>query len=99
MGKTGAGNFAGKVFLAGFLAVQWPFADFLKSPDARNRVFAANNYPYFVPDRSAWVRNVFVHTEHSFAGFCATMAVALATSVLMTRLGLGWGDWMRRIRR
>jgi hypothetical protein len=25
--------------------------------------------------------------------------VALATGVLMTGLGLGWGDWMRRIRR
>ncbi len=98
-GKWAQAALLGMVFVASFLAVQWPFADFLKSPAARNRVFAANNYPYFVPDRSAWVRNVFVHTEHSFAGFCATMAVALATSVLMTRLGLGWGDWMRRIRR
>ncbi len=43
--------------------------------------------------------NVFVHTEHSFAGFWVMMAVALATGVLMTGLGLGWGDWMRRIRR
>jgi hypothetical protein len=27
------------------------------------------------------------------------MAAALAIAMLMIRLGLAWGDWMRRIRR
>jgi hypothetical protein len=27
------------------------------------------------------------------------MVLALAAGILMTRVGLSWGDWMRRIRR
>src|ERR1700732_3688601 len=45
----------GAAFLASFFAVQWPFANFLMSPAARNWVFVANNYPYFVPSTSSWV--------------------------------------------
>jgi hypothetical protein len=89
----------GAAFLTSFLAVQWPFANFLMSPASHNWFFATNNYPYFIPSTSAWVRNVFVPTEHSFAEFWARMAMALGMAVLMTRMGLGWGSWMHRLRR
>jgi hypothetical protein len=89
----------GAVYLVSFVAVQWPFADFLMSPASRNRIFETNNYPYAVPPASAWVRNVFVATEHGPGRFWMRMAMALVAAVLMTRIGIGWGDWMRRIRR
>jgi hypothetical protein len=89
----------GAAFLASFVAVQWPFANFLMSPASRNWFFATDNFPYFVPPESAWARNVFLPTEHSVVAFWLRMAIALVVAVVMTRIGFGWGDWMRRIRR
>jgi hypothetical protein len=88
-------------FLATFLAVQWPFANFLLSPASHNWIFTTGpgNLPYFVPPGSSWVSNVFVNPEGSVAAFCSHMVMPLAVGVLMMRIGLGWGDWMRRIRR
>jgi hypothetical protein len=89
----------GTAFFLSFFAVQWPFADFLMSPASRNWVFATTNYPYAIPPTSPWVRNVFVATEHSSAQFWVHMAIALVAAIVMTRIGMAWGEWMRRIRR
>ena len=89
----------GTSFLASFVAVQWPFANFLMSPASRNWVFATADLPYFVLPYSPWAQNVFVHTEDSLAAFCVRMATAVVVAVVMTRIGLAWGDWMRKIRR
>ena len=89
----------GAAFLASFIAVQWPFADFLMSPASRNRIFVTQNYPYFVPPTSPWVRNIFIPTEDTPAQFWTRMAIALVVAILMTRIGMAWGEWMRRIRR
>jgi hypothetical protein len=89
----------GAAFLVSFIAVQWPFADFLMSPASRNRIFVTQNYPYFVPPTSPWVRNIFILTEDTPAQFWTRMAIALVVAILMTRIGMAWGEWMRRIRR
>jgi hypothetical protein len=89
----------GAACLASFFVVQWPFANFLMSPASRNWIFATHEYPYFVPATSAWVRNVFVPTEPDAAAFWLRMAIALAVAVVMTRIGLSWGEWMQRVRR
>ena len=89
----------GAVFLTSFIAVQWPFADWLMSPASRNWFFATNNYPYFVPPTSAWVRNMYVPTEQTSSEFWSRMAIALAAATITTHMGLSWGDWMGRIRR
>ncbi len=89
----------GAVFLVTFLAAQWPFADFLMSPWSRNWIFATNQYPYMMPPTWAPVRNIFVPTEHTPGEFWMRMALALALSVVMTRIGLSWGEWMKRVRR
>jgi hypothetical protein len=45
------------------------------------------------------VRNVFLPTEQSSSQFWVRVAIALAVAILMTRIGMAWGEWMRRIRR
>jgi hypothetical protein len=89
----------GGAFFATFLAVQWPFADFLMSAASRNWFFATDEYPYMIPPTSAWVRNVFVATEPDAATFWLRMAIASAVAVGTTRIGFSWGEWMKRIRR
>ena len=89
----------GAASLISFVAVQWPFANFLMSPASRNWFFATNNLPYFIPPTSHWGRSAWYPTEHSPLQFALTMLLALAAGILMTRVGLSWGDWMRRIRR
>jgi hypothetical protein len=89
----------GAVLLASFVAVQWPFADFLMSPASRNWFFATNDFPFFVPLTSPWVRNLYVPTEHTPGEFWVRMAMALAVAVVTTRIGLSWGEWMKRLQR
>jgi hypothetical protein len=89
----------GVTFLASFIAVQWPFADFLMSPASRNWIFATGDIPYFVGPRSPWMRNVFIQTEPTAAAFWTRMGVAVVTAAAMTAIGMRWGEWMRQIRR
>jgi hypothetical protein len=89
----------GGACLASFFAVQWPFADFLMSPASRNWIFATNDFPYFIPLTNAWVRNVYVPTEHTAGEFWMRMALALTVAVVTTRIGLSWGEWMKGLRR
>jgi len=89
---------SGTVFLAVFAAVQWPFADFLASPAARNWFFGANYFGYFTSPGSLMARYGFVATEQG-AAFWREAAIALAISIATTWLGLSWGNWMQRIRR
>ncbi len=90
---------AGPVFLAVFLAVQWPFAGFLVSAASRNWIFATQYMAYFIPSDSAYARNVFVFAEPTSGAFALTLAGAFGASIVSTRAGLSWGNWMRRIRR
>lgn len=87
---------SGALFVGVFATLQWFFAEFLMSPGARNWVFGAHYYGYYAHPNSYLVRNVFLPTE---AHFWRGMALAVVFSILSTRLGLGWGDWMRTIRR
>ena len=98
-GRSRQATTLGAAFFASFIAVQWPFSHFLMSPASRNAIFATTNYPYAVPPMSPWVRNLFVPTEASVGEFWVRMAIALAGAVVMTRIGIAWGEWMRRIRR
>ena len=55
----------GAASLTSFLAVQWPFANFLMSPASHNRFFATSNMPYFIPPNSHWARERLVpHRIH-----------------------------------
>lgn len=89
---------SGAVFLVVFAAVQWPFANFLMSPAARNWFFGTRYFGYYTQPTSTYARYLFFHTETG-AGLWSEAAIALATAVLGTRLGLAAGNWMRRIQR
>ena len=89
---------AGTAFLAVFLAIEWPFADFLMSPAARNWVFGSIYFDYLTSPDTDLFQNRF---EPSASGvrFWSQIAWACVASIVMTRLGLAWGEWMRRVRR
>ena len=87
------------VFIITLMAVQWPFAGFLMTPAAHNRFFATDNYPFFVPSTSDWVRNVFTQMEPNASQFWTRIAMAVVLGAVMARAGTAWGDWMRRVRR
>ncbi len=86
---------SGVVFLGTFFAVQWPFADFLMSPGARNWIFGSAYFDYLTRPSSYQAR--FAYFPSSY--FWPEMGLALVLAILTTRFGLGWGNWMRSVRR
>jgi len=89
----------GAGFLAATFAVSWPFAYFLMSPYARNPIFAMNEFGYSTPPSEyhlAWTLRAYEHTR---VEFWSGLLIALVVTVLSARIGMLWGDWMRRIRR
>jgi hypothetical protein len=89
----------GLVFLAAFLAVQWPFADFLVSAASANWFFGTKYFAYFSSPDGYDVRHLFIPQLHSAAVFWRIMAEAAVAAILSTRLGMAWGEWVREIRR
>jgi len=99
VGEWGRSVVQGLAFLGLFLAVQWPFANFLLSSGSRNWVFGTGNVPYFTADISALVRNVFISTEPTAVAFAVKLIFAFVAAVISMRLGFAWGTWMQRIKR
>jgi hypothetical protein len=89
---------SGIVFLGVFAAAQWPFADFLMSPWARNWFFGTKYFGYYVAADSTYAHYEFFPSEPT-AAFLREIASALVIATIMSWLGLWWGAWMRRVRR
>jgi hypothetical protein len=89
----------GVTMLGGLLAVQWPFADFLQSPGARNWFFGSHYMPFFLHPDSDLARYVYSPIEVSAGQFWTRMTLAAVAAIVSTRLGLGLGNWMQRIQR
>ncbi len=87
----------GTLFLAAFMAVQWPFADFLMSPLARNWFFGTNYHYYAAPPASPEIRNIYYHATSLL--WWIGMPGALIASILSTRAGITFGNWMHEVRR
>jgi len=98
-GKWAQAATLGVIFLAAFLAVQWPFATFLVSPASANRFFGTKYFAYFASPNGFDVRHLFFPIERTTAEFWRVMAEAFLLAILSTRLGMAWGDWVRKIRR
>jgi hypothetical protein len=83
-------------FFGTFLVAQWLFADFLMTPAAANQFFGTLYRDYATPAESLEGRNLFLPVEKNFT---TLILIAFAVSLLTTRIGLGWGNWMRTIKR
>ena len=90
---------AGAGFVVTMLAIQWPVGSFLVSPLAENRVFGTDYYPYMQRPSDYHFNHEFYAWEKTRAEFYLGIAVAFLAAILTTRIGLAWGDWMRRVRR
>jgi hypothetical protein len=90
---------SGVVFVAVLALAQWPFASFLMSPASRNWVFGTIYFDYNLHPNSHYAHYQFAPLEKNAAQFWSEMAFAALAAILTTRLGMSWGNWMRRIRR
>ena len=89
----------GATFVALFLAAQWPFASFLMTSAARNRLFNAENYVYWMAPAYQALQNRFDRPGPGAWPFVADLAVAVVLGSVSSYLGLSRGRWMRRVRR
>jgi hypothetical protein len=82
-------------FVAGTLAAQWPFADFLMSPWARNWFFISDRMPYSVDPvfQQRW------YTLNPPNNLAIGLPIAVALAFVSARCGLWWGNWMSRVQR
>jgi hypothetical protein len=85
-------------FLAAFVAAQWPFANFLMSPLARNRLFGASYMDFSTPPASPYARFMFRPPE-PLPQFWRGMLIAAALACVMSYLGLHLGRAMQRVQR
>lgn len=88
---------AGSAFMASLLIVQWPFSSFLLSPAARNWFFGAHYLDYATRPTSP-IAN-FQYFDMDKGEFWTNLALGLFFAVLTTRLGMAWGESLRRVRR
>ena len=88
----------GLIFLAIYWAVQWPFADFLQSPAARNPVFGSEYEAYMQDPKGFALTYRFIPAQPA-TEFAIGMAIAFVSSVLSMWVGLGTGNWLKRVRR
>ena len=89
----------GAAFMAILIAVEWPFATFLMSPMARNRLFATVDFPYFALPTSPTVRHVFVSWERSPEEFWRNIGIGFVISIASMWIGIYWGEWLKKVRR
>ncbi len=86
------------IFVGLLLAAQWPFAQFLMSPAARNRFFGSMYFYYGLPPSSYSARYQFFPGNGVFA-FWKEIAIAVAFCTLAVRWGISRGDWLSKIKR
>ncbi len=83
------------VFVAALLAAQWPFAEFLMTPAARNWFFVSHRMPYSIDPvfQARWY--VLKPADNLMRG----LSIAVALGYVSARIGLWWGNWMARVQR
>jgi hypothetical protein len=86
----------GSLFFGVFWGAEWLFADFLMTPAAANAFFGTMYRDYGTGPESLDARNLFAPPG---SGFGTLMAIALGASIVMSRIGVGWGRWMGTVKR
>jgi hypothetical protein len=90
---------AGVGFVLVMMAVEWPTGSFLVSQLAENRVFGTDYYPYMERASDYHFSHEMFAYETTRTQFWLGMAFAFVAAIVTTRVGLAWGDWMRKVRR
>lgn len=90
---------AGVIFVVTLIAVQWPFANFLMSPAARNWFFGTHYFLFFLPPNTHQVNNTFAPWELTRAHFWSNMAWAFVAAIAGEQIGMMFGKWLRKVRR
>jgi hypothetical protein len=98
LGTAARAVLIGLAFIATFLVVQWPFANFLMSPAARNWFFGTTYVDYGTPATSLYARFEFVPPEPA-AVLLRGLVVAALIACAMAYAGLLAGRAMHRVRR
>lgn len=89
----------GLAFFAAFVVVQWPFADFMMSPSARNWFFGSGYLDFSTPPNSPLARYDYFVRESSRMLFWRGMMIAGLVSCVMAWLGMHAGRAMQKVRR
>ena len=88
----------GVAFFATFFLLQWPFANFLMTPGARNWFFGTEYRDYGTPATSLYARFEFVPPETAGV-LIRGLSAAMIISFLMAYVGILAGRAMQRVRR
>ena len=89
----------GIAFFAAFVAVQWPFADFMHTAAARNWFWGGGYVDFATPPRSALARYEFFYREPNALMFWRGMFFAGLMAWFMAWIGLHAGRAMQKVRR
>lgn len=90
----------GIAFLLVFFIVQWFFGAFLmESPYARNWFFGSHYWYFGNPPQWEFRYKYASWMEEPFAELTKGLGIALISGLISTRVGLLWGNWMRKIQR
>jgi hypothetical protein len=87
----------GVSFVALMFVAHWWWAEFLLSPGARNFVFAADQWDYYL--RPGTWRYEFWNAEPGAASLARGIAIAVVTAIVTSRIGLWIGAGMARVQR
>jgi len=88
----------GIVFMLVFLAVQWPFGEFLQtSPNARNWFFMSDALQYANDPNWEYRYKFGPWFAQTIAQFALGFGKAILIAIVMGRIGLWWGNWMKRV--
>ena len=86
------------VFMVVLLAVQWPFGGFLHtSPLARNAFFFSESWTYDSPPDWQYRYAFAPWNLQTISEFTIGFGQALIYAFLSARVGLFWGNWMKRV--
>jgi hypothetical protein len=89
----------GAAFVVAFLVVQWPFASFLMTPHADNRLVNPQSVVYWMSPTYFELTKRFDPPAPGAWPFAVHLLLAFFLASLTSGLGLGRGAWMRRVRR
>ncbi|GAB3340521.1 hypothetical protein GCM10027299_54000 [Larkinella ripae] len=90
----------GTVFILVVTGVQWFFGEFLHtSSSAQNWFFLSDSMSY--SDDPSWAYHHKFHPYwlETMPQFFKGIAIAIGCAILSARVGLWWGNWMKRVQR